>query len=127
MLIERKQISSNECMLFLSEPLPVLGTFFVNKTTQTSIELLQNIYATQLADTILLTSDFLYIKSNTNDNLSDLEIISLAEIDDFSLKSNQLNDTISKEQIVGAILIVSCNQLVQGIFRPDRHAGEIET
>lgn len=95
MLIERKQISSTECMLFLSEHLPVLGTFFVNKTTQTSIELLQNIYTTQLADTILLTSDFLYIKSNSNDDLSDLEIISLAEIDDFSVKSNQLNAPIS--------------------------------
>ena len=83
MKIEKKKISDNECLLYFPSPLPINGTFYLKKDISTANILLNNIYRTDLAQELLLTADFLYIKAITNETMEDLELIALAEIDDY--------------------------------------------
>lgn len=83
MVIEEKTLSSTETMFFFSTPLPIRGTFLYTKTAPENFLLLNNIAETTLADTLLLTADFIYIKSTTEDVLEDLKALTLAELDDY--------------------------------------------
>ncbi len=129
MQIERKQLNDTECLLFFTKSLPVVGTFIATKDITPSIELLKNIYTTKLADTILLTSDFLYLKSHASNNLSDLEIISLAELDDFTNKTIQINapiaNTTEKIEIILKTIIAPFLQKDGGDVRLSQYSNNI--
>lgn len=83
MIIEEKNISSTENLLFFPEPLPIRGTFYVSANQTSSPQFIQNIINTTFAEKLLLTADFLYLQSLAPEELDDLTAISLAEIDDF--------------------------------------------
>ncbi len=83
MIIEEKNISPTETLLFFPEPQPIRGTFYHTPSTSSNLPLLQNIAETNLAETLLLTADFLYLQSTVPEGLDDLTAITLAEIDDF--------------------------------------------
>jgi Fe-S cluster biogenesis protein NfuA len=129
MLIEQKQLSNTEYLLFFSNRLQIVGTFLASKEISPTIELLQNIFATQLADTLLLTADFLYIKSNSKENLSDLEMISLAEIDDFCSQpinlSAQNSNTIEKIELILKTIIAPFLQKDGGDIRLAKYSNNI--
>ena len=91
MQIERKQLNDKESILFFSNTLQIVGTLLVTKKVAPEFGILENIFATQLADTILLTKDFLYLKSISSKDLQDLEMISLAELDDFTGSITSIN------------------------------------
>ena len=104
MQIEKKQLSDTESILFFTHPLSMVGTSIATKNIPASLEILKNIFDTEIANTVLLTSDFIYIKSNTAENLLDLEMLSLAEIDDVTNQKIQLiasaNNTHEKVEII---------------------------
>lgn len=81
MKIEQKRLTDTEIILFLSSPLPIIGTFYFPKDEH---PLLQNIAAENLAETLLLTADFLYLKSKSPADLENLEMLAIAEIDDYT-------------------------------------------
>lgn len=105
MIIERKQISPSELLLFFPKALPINGTFYSNQEPCANLELLNNIFETNLTKQLLLTSDFLYIESISDKALDDLETICIAEIDDFSSSQNEII-TASQENIKEKILII---------------------
>ena len=90
MKLEQKKLSSTEALLYFATPLPFMGCFYHNEHP-----VLQNILASGLAKELLLTTDFLYFKSDTPEHLSDLEMLSIAELDDYLA-------TIPKEQAAPA-------------------------
>lgn len=104
MQIERKQLNDKESILFFSNTLQIVGTLLVTKKVAPEFGILENIFATQLADTILLTKDFLYLKSISSKDLQDLEMISLAELDDFTVSITSINaptiNSIEKIEII---------------------------
>ncbi|MCM1322772.1 MAG: NifU family protein [Acetobacter sp.] len=83
MIIEEKNITTTETLLFFTTPQPIRGTFYHTPNASTNLQMMQNIANTNLAKTILLTTDFLYIESTSEETLEDLSAIALAEIDDF--------------------------------------------
>ena len=83
MKIEKKKISENESLFYFSTPLPITGTFCAKKNIPAPNTLLNNIYQTNLAEIILLTTDFIYIKAINTHALADLELLTLAEVDDY--------------------------------------------
>lgn len=83
MVIEQKNISSSETILFFPEPLPIRGTFYHTTQTPENLPFIQNIADTNMAETILLTADFLYLQSTSPQTLDDLSSVALAETDDF--------------------------------------------
>ena len=90
MHIERKRISDTEIILYFSAPLSVVGSLYADKTNKPSSLpfLLQNIFDTPDCSVILLTQDFLYLKSTNKNNLEDVELAAIAEIDDYASASN---------------------------------------
>lgn len=78
MKLEQKKLSPTELMLYPPFPLPLVGTFY-----QDEHPILKNILASNFAKTVLLTTDFLYIQSDLPEHLNDLQMISIAELDDF--------------------------------------------
>ena len=91
MMIEQKKISPTESILFFTSPLSINGSIH-SDDKQNTPDIAKNIKDTNLVSDFLLTSDFIYLKSNNAENLSDLNAISIAEIDDF---------TSSKQDIIG--------------------------
>lgn len=84
MNIEHKKLSPTETLLYIIPPLHLTGAFYATPdTSEAKIPLLQNLIGTNLAQTLLLTADFLYIKSKDASMLDDLTSLALAEIDDF--------------------------------------------
>ena len=105
MVIEEQNISDTEILLFFPAPLPIRGAFYLEKPSSTTLPLLQNIADTQLAQTLLLTDDFLYLESTTPDSLDDLKTIALAEIDDYTATPQTIQtapeaDTLNKIKII---------------------------
>lgn len=84
MRIERQKISPTELLLFFPAPLPITGTFYHSKNAPSNLGLLENISAAGQACNILLSRDFIYIKSASENTLEDLEALALAELDDFA-------------------------------------------
>lgn len=104
MLIEEQILNPQEAMLFFSEPLPIYGTFYHSQTLPSNLLVLQNISNTA-DDELLLTKDFLYIKSANPSAMEDLKTIALAEIDDFhattqSIQTATPNNTDIKTRII---------------------------
>ncbi len=105
MVIEEKNISPNETLLFFPTPLPIRGAFYHSKDTPESLPLIQNIADTSLAQTLLLTADFIYLQSNAPAELEDLTALSLAEIDDFAA-SAPTPQTAPEQQTTEKIRII---------------------
>ncbi|MBO5284333.1 MAG: hypothetical protein J6B00_00485, partial [Alphaproteobacteria bacterium] len=80
MKIEQKKLTDTATLLFFTTPLPIIGTFC---SPQDAHPLLQNIFHENLARTLLLTADFLYLESKTPADLQDLEMLAMAETDDY--------------------------------------------
>ena len=80
MKIEQKKLTDTEILLFFTSPLPVIGAF---SSPEDKHPLLQNIFKENLAKALLLTADFLYLESKTPENLENLEMLSIAELDDY--------------------------------------------
>ncbi len=78
MKLEQKKLSNTELMLYPPLPLPLIGTFY-----QDEHPLIKNISDSGLAKEVLLTTDFLYIQSDSPEHLKDLEMLSIAELDDY--------------------------------------------
>jgi Fe-S cluster biogenesis protein NfuA len=129
MQIEKKQLSDTESILFFVHTLSILGTSIATKNIPASLELLKNIFDTKLADTILLTSDFIYIKSQTAEELPDLEMLSLAEIDDFTKQNIQINtpitNTTEKIEIILKTIIAPFLQKDGGDIRLAQYSNNI--
>lgn len=122
MVIEEKNISSTETLLFFPKPLPIRGTFYHTQNTPENISVLQNIADTTLAKTILLTTDFIYLQSTKSEYLDDLTSIALAEIDDFST-SVQTPQTASEQNTIEKISIILKN-IIAPFLQND--GGDIE-
>lgn len=90
MHIERKQLSDTEIIFYFTAPLPVIGTIHIDKTTNpiTAQDLFPATLKSNEYHTLLLTQDFLYLKSNNAENLDETELIALAEIDDYTSLPN---------------------------------------
>lgn len=104
MQFERKEISKTETLIFMTQSLPIIGTFYYDKNTQTTFDIINNIASSDLAEAILLTSDFIYIKSKDSSNIDELETISIAELDDFS--ANPITTTAPTDNIIPKIIII---------------------
>lgn len=83
MRIERKIINPKERIYYFNQSFPLWGCCC---RADESV-LLKNIYDLDMAQELLLTADFLYIKSKDEESFDDLEAMALAEIDDY-LNSN---------------------------------------
>ena len=91
MMLEQKKISPTEALLYTSTPFPINGCVHSNdKNTITPISNLNN---TLIAKELLLSSDFLYLKSDSPENIEDLVLLAISELDDFinSPKSSIIN------------------------------------
>lgn len=106
MKIEKKKISDKESLFYFSTPLPVIGTFYLATDTSCSNDLLNNICHTHLAQMLLLTADFIYIHATDANTLEDLELLTLAEIDDYCSEniSPQAADNSHMEDKIKIIL-----------------------
>ena len=87
MKIEHKKISNTETLFYFPTSLPILGTFYADSAILPQHQLLETIFRSTLAKSLLLTSDFIYINSLTPENTEDLELITLAEIDEYITSS----------------------------------------
>jgi Fe-S cluster biogenesis protein NfuA len=129
MQIEKKQLSDTESILFFTHPLSMVGTSIATKNIPASLEILKNIFDTEIANTVLLTSDFIYIKSNTAENLLDLEMLSLAEIDDVTNQKIQLiasaNNTHEKVEIILKTIVAPFLQKDGGDIRLAQYSNNI--
>lgn len=122
MVIEEKNISDIETLMFFPTPLLIRGAFYHSETTSSSLPLLQNIASTELSQTILLTEDFMYLKSISPDSLEDLKTIALAEIDDY-VATPQTVQIAPEENTVNKIRII-----LKTIIAPflQKDGGDIE-
>ncbi len=106
MMIETKKLADNEILLFFAAPLPLQGAFYYSPQAQSAMPLLQNIATAGLAEEMLLTADFMYLKSTKPSAMADLEALALAEIDDaaenfsVSLKVAASDNTAAKSKII---------------------------
>jgi len=105
MKIEKKQISDTEILLFFNTAFPIVGTFYVTNDIP-SISVLENIMAQKTAEKLLLTADFIYLKTNSPKNIDDLLLITLAELDDYaeSLPKMEFADVNNTEEKIKIIL-----------------------
>lgn len=102
MKIEKKKISNQESLFYFSAPLPIIGTFYAEKNSVSENQLLNNINQTNLSEALLLTADFIYIKATTPEQNEDLELLALAEIDDYcanTIPPQQADDTNMENKI----------------------------
>lgn len=82
-MIERKNLSPCETILFFPTPFSLNGTFYIDKDISETFPPIQNIFDTQLAKCILWTADFIYIESITDTSLEDLEAVTIAEAEEW--------------------------------------------
>lgn len=106
MNVAQKNLSPTEALLYIAPSLPLIGTFLFFKDHRDTLPVLENIADTNLAETLLLTSDFLYLKSNTPQSLENLKLSAMAEIDDYlSSCPKEETATIDSTEIKIDILI----------------------
>ena len=84
MQLETKKLTNTEMVLFFQNPLAIQGTFYQNKSNDSHFEVLENISAANLSEQLLLTSDFIYLKSLNPTELDDLVSLACAELDDYT-------------------------------------------
>jgi len=87
MNVAQKNLSPKEALLYITPALPIIGTFLFSRQNKNNLPLLENIADSNLAETLLLTSDFLYVKSVSPQTLEDLKFLAMAEIDDYASSS----------------------------------------
>jgi len=83
MKIEQKKINPKENLFYFTPPLTLIGAFYASTKDEPTHQILQNLQSSGMAEELLLTSDFLYIKSLQTENLEDLSLLALAETDDY--------------------------------------------
>jgi len=122
MKFEQKKISPTETMFYFSNSLPILGTFYCDLEVLPQHPLLKSVFQSNLAESLMLTSDFIYINSLNSENTEDLELITVAEIDDFlsSTSSQYIADESYPE--------VKIKLLLKTVIAPflRRDGGDIE-
>lgn len=106
MNVAQKNLSSTEALLYINPPLPIIGTFLFLPERQNNLSLLENIATTDMAETLLLTADFLYLKSKSSQTLEDLKLLVMAEIDDYisSSPEEKTADTDSVETKIDILI-----------------------
>lgn len=122
MKIEQKSISSTENLFYLIPPLTLMGTFYATSKEKTQHPILQNLQSSGLAEELLLTADFLYIKSHIPEDLEDLSLLALAETDDYASTDYplQIAETENIETKIKIILKIIVAPFLQ------RDGGDIE-
>lgn len=122
MKFEHKTISPTETMFYFSNSLPILGTFYCDSEILPQHPLLKSVFQSNLARSLALTSEFIYINSLNPKNTKDLELITLAEIDDFlsSTPSKYVADETNPERKITLLLKTVIAPFLQ------RDGGDIE-
>lgn len=87
MNVAQKNLSPTEALLYITPKLPLLGTFLFSPENKDDLPLLKSIAAADTAETLLLTSDFLYLKSRIPQSLEDLKLLAMAETDDYIISA----------------------------------------
>ena len=110
MKLEQKKLSNTEIMLYPPFPLPLIGTFY-----QDEHPMLKNILDTGLAKVALLTTDFLYIQSDSPEHLADLQMLAIAELDDYisALKTEQTAPLTNMTNKLNLILCLAVAPMLQ--------------
>lgn len=129
-MIERKNISATELLLSFSKPLPISGTFYADKNTACRFEPLMNILFSDLAQTILLTADFIYLQSPAPQILEDLQAFALAEIEDWFAENQTVvtaptEGTETKAKIILKTIVAPFLQKDGGDIRAESYADNI--
>lgn len=122
MKIEQKKLSPTETLFYFPISLPIRGTFYCDFKILPQHQLLKSVFQSKQAKASLLTSDFIYIESHNTKDIEDLELITLAEIDEYlSLPSSQ--QTADEDHIESKIKL-----LIKTIISPflQRDGGDIE-
>ncbi len=114
MHLERKQLSNTELVFYFTTPLPVVGTLYADEKKVLPVAL-QNFFSEDTCQQFLLTKDFIYLQSKIADNLEDLELITLAEIDDYASLSSipQITDATASETKIKLILKIAVAPFLQ--------------
>ena len=89
MIIETQKLSPTELIIYFPTPMRIIGCLH-NNDQLPQCDTIKNINSINLAKEILLTSDFLYLKSNSEDSLEILKSFSLSELDDFYASASEL-------------------------------------
>lgn len=85
MIIEKKQLSPTNTILYFPTPLPIIGTY-IQKDLEKP-DLLKELDTQELSSSYLLTKDFIYLYSNNKENLEDLISLSISLLDELSISS----------------------------------------
>ena len=125
MRLEEKDLSFDETILYLSKPLPLIGTFYQNEHS-----ILQNLLFSGLVKTALLTADFLYLKSVKPENLSDAKMLAIAELDDYTTFTNEqeaapLHNLVTKIELILKLIIAPLLQKDGGNIKLETYADGI--
>lgn len=113
MLIEQKKISPNELALFFPQRFPIRGTIYyeaVQNTQPTTCQLIDNIVEGGNIECLLLTENFLYLKSSHADTLDDIEALALAEISEYNFSTPKIEaeapeNTTNKIKLILKIIV----------------------
>ncbi len=81
MKVEQKKLDDTQLLAFFTTPLPIIGTFYGNNNSP--IPILEDICKNKDLNKALLTSDFLYLKTLSPENLNRLWLLALSEIEDY--------------------------------------------
>ena len=120
MIVEQKKLSPTEILLFASSKLPIIGCHH-SKDTNNIPSIISNLKITELSEEILISSDFIYLKSTSIDTLEDLTLLAIAELDDFITTTS--SPTLNTENTETKIIL-----LLKTIVAPflNKDGGDIE-
>ncbi len=128
MIYEYKKISPTEFLLFFSEQIPIIGTFYASAHTKKEYpsvtpEIITNIFASDLASEILLTNFFIYLHTHNPETVSDLKALAAAEINDWKISGIQPQKALPGENTEDKIKII-----LKSIIAPfmQQDGGDIE-
>ena len=120
MLIEHKPLTPTSCLLYFSHSFNFNGCFYSLDKTDLP-KPLENLLKTDLAKEVLLTSDFIYIVSQTPETLSTLKALTLAEFDDFdNIRTSHIAPYTNLQNKISLILSLIISPFLQ------RDGGNIE-
>ena len=93
MIIEQKQISPNQILLFFPTPLSIIGT--ISNQDNMDHFLCSPLKASK---SYLLTKDFLYIEADTPNSLEDLILSSIIALDDYTTSPTQITAPATNQE-----------------------------
>lgn len=113
MMIEEKRLTPTELVLYFPDSLPLNGAYYYppasNAATKETPDILISVFDSSLAAELLLTDSFLYLHAASPKVLSDLEALSLAELDDYTSGQTQqsapLGNTAEKCRILLKVVV----------------------